>query len=119
MTKRIVSASSLATIVLIAIALVMISPNLKANAEQPPAATADVKIDNFAFGPQTLTVTIGTTVTWTNDDKIPHTIVSTDGLFKSKARDTDETFSYKFEKAGTYSYYCSVHPKMIGQVVVH
>lgn len=119
MTKRIVSAASIATIVMIAIALVMaVSPNVRANGEQP-AATADVKIDNFAFGPETLTVAAGTTVTWTNRDDIPHTVVSADGLFKSKARDTDETFSYKFEKAGTYRYFCSLHPKMTGQVVVH
>lgn len=118
MTKRIVSVLSLAAIVLIVMALVMVSPNFQANAEQPPATTADVKIDNFSFAPQALTVAVGTTVTWTNRDDIPHTVVSTDGLFKSKARDTDETFSYKFEKAGTYSYFCSLHPKMTGQVVV-
>jgi Icc protein len=85
---------------------------------QPPSASADVKIDNFVFGPQTITVPVGTTVTWTNKDDIPHTIVSTDGVFKSKVRDTDEKFSYTFDKAGTYSYYCSVHPKMTGKVVV-
>jgi plastocyanin len=91
MTIRIVSAASLSATVLIAAALLMAaSLNLQANAEQPPAATADVKIDNFAFGPQTLTVTVGTTVTWTNRDDIPHTVVSADGLFKSKAQDTDE-----------------------------
>ena len=119
MAKRIVSASSLAAAVLITIALVMaVSPKVQANAEQPVSAGADVKIDNFAFGPQTLTVTVGTTVTWTNRDDIPHTVVSTDGVFKSKVRDTDETFSYKFDKEGTYPYYCSLHPKMTGQVVV-
>jgi plastocyanin len=121
MTKRIVSAATVAAIVLIAVASAMVvSPNAaQANAEQPPAATADVKIDNFSFGPQTLKVAIGTTVTWTNRDDIPHTVVSTDGSFKSKVRDTDETFSYKFEKAGTYPYFCSLHPKMTGQIVVH
>lgn len=119
MTKRIVSAASLAAIVLIASASVMpVSQTVHAYAE-PPAASADVKIDNFAFGPQTLTVDVGTTVTWTNRDDIPHTVVSTDGLFKSKVRDTDETFSYKFEKSGTFTYFCSLHPKMTGQVVVH
>ena len=120
MTKGIVSASIQATVVLMAIILVMAaSPKVRANAEQAAAAgSAAVKIDNFAFGPDTLTVAVGTTVTWTNRDDIPHTVVSTDGVFKSKVRDTDETFSYKFEKAGTYSYYCSVHPKMIGKVVV-
>lgn len=93
------------------------SRNVKA-ADQPSDANANVKIDNFVFGPQTITVPAGTTVTWTNKDDIPHTVVSTDGVFKSKVRDTDEQFSYKFEKTGTYSYYCSVHPKMTGKVVV-
>ena len=93
------------------------SSNVKAS-DQPPAATAAVNIDNFVFGPQTITVPVGTTVTWTNKDDIPHTAVSTDGVFKSKVMDTDEQFSFKFTKAGTYSYFCSVHPKMMGQVVV-
>lgn len=86
--------------------------------DQPPAATAEVKIDNFSFGPETLTVPVGATVTWTNKDDIPHTVVSTDGVFKSKVQDTDEKFSYTFTKAGTYPYFCSVHPKMTGKVVV-
>lgn len=82
------------------------------------AATAAVKIDNFSFGPRTLKVAAGTTVKWTNKDDIPHTVVSTDGIFRSPALDTDEAFSYKFEKAGTYEYFCSLHPKMTGTVVV-
>jgi 3',5'-cyclic-AMP phosphodiesterase len=86
--------------------------------DQPSAANAEVKIDNFSFGPDTLTVPAGTTVTWTNRDDIPHTVVSTEGVFKSKVRDTDEKFSYTFAKAGTYPYYCSVHPKMTGKIVV-
>ena len=93
------------------------SPSVKAN-DLPSAANATVKIDNFVFGPQTITVPVGTTVTWTNSDDSPHTAVSTDGVFKSKVMDTDEKFSYTFSKAGTYSYFCSVHPKMTGQVVV-
>jgi|ERR1700675_1973890 len=93
------------------------SPSVKAN-DQPSTANVAVKIDNFIFGPQAITVPVGTTVTWTNSDDIPHTAVSTDGVFKSKVMDTDEKFSYTFAKAGTYSYYCSVHPKMTGQVVV-
>jgi plastocyanin len=93
------------------------SPRVEAN-DQPSAAAADVKIDNFSFAPQTVTVAVGTTVTWTNRDDIPHTVVSTDGVFKSKVRDTDEKFSYTFTKAGTYPYFCSVHPKMTGKVVV-
>ena len=89
-----------------------------AAAQEKAAATAEVKIDNFSFGPTAMTVPVGTTVTWTNRDDIPHTVVSTDGVFKSKALDTDDKFSFQFTKAGTYPYFCSIHPKMTGQVVV-
>ena len=82
------------------------------------AAAVEVKIDNFSFSPATLTVTPGTTVTWTNRDDIPHTVVSDDKIFKSKVLDTDEKFSYTFDKPGSYPYFCSVHPKMTGKVVV-
>ena len=87
------------------------------SAQQKPE-TMEVKIDNFSFGPETLTVPVGTTVTWTNRDDIPHTVVSTDGVFKSKALDTDERFSFTFSKTGNYPYFCSIHPKMTGKVVV-
>jgi plastocyanin len=93
------------------------SASVKAN-DQPSAANAAVKIDNFVFGPQTITVPAGTTVTWTNSDDIPHTSVSSEGVFKSQVMDTNEKFSYTFTKAGTYPYYCSIHPKMTGEVVV-
>jgi plastocyanin len=86
-------------------------------AQQKPE-TVEVKIDNFSFGPTTLTVPVGATVTWTNRDDIPHTVVSTDGVFKSKVLDTDEKFTYTFSKAGTYPYFCSIHPKMTGKVIV-
>jgi plastocyanin len=93
------------------------SSNVRANTQQ--AATAgEVKIDNFSFGPGTLTVPVGTTVTWTNRDDIPHTAVSTEGVFKSKVMDTDEKFSFTFSKPGNYPYFCSIHPKMTGKVVV-
>ena len=82
------------------------------------SAPVEVKIDNFSFGPTELTVPVGTTVTWTNRDDIPHTVVSTDKVFKSKVLDTDEKFSFTFSKAGTYPYFCSIHPKMTGKVVV-
>jgi plastocyanin len=87
---------------------------------QEKTSTMEVKIDNFSFGPVTLTVPIGATVTWTNRDDIPHTVVSTDDpkAFKSKVLDTDEKFSFTFSKAGTYPYFCSVHPKMTGKVIV-
>ncbi len=92
--------------------------NVRANQQEKPAAMAEVKIDNFSFGPQALTIAAGTTVTWTNRDDIPHTVVSNDGAFKSKVLDTDERFSYTFTKAGTYPYFCSIHPKMTAKVVV-
>jgi plastocyanin len=122
MTKK-HSYAALATPLLIALTLLFAaSPNVRANGvgatDQPPATAAEVKIDNFSFGPQSLTVPVGTTVTWTNRDDIPHTVVSIDGVFKSKVRDTDEKFSYTFAAAGTYSYFCSLHPKMTGKIVV-
>ena len=93
------------------------SRSFTANAQQKAAPT-EVKIDNFSFGPGDLTVPVGATVTWTNRDDIPHTVVSTDKVFKSKVLDTDEKFSFTFSKAGTYPYFCSVHPKMTGKVIV-
>src|SRR5215469_898225 len=91
--------------------------DFSASAQLKPETT-EVKIDNFSFGPGTLTVPVGTTVTWTNRDDIPHTVVSTEGAFKSKVLDTDEKFSFTFSKAGSYPYFCSIHPKMTGRVVV-
>jgi plastocyanin len=90
-----------------------------ANAQEK-MSTMEVKIDNFSFGPVTLTVPVGTTVTWINHDDIPHTVVSTDDskTFKSKVLDTDQRFSFTFSRAGTYPYFCSVHPKMTGKVIV-
>ena len=87
---------------------------------QQKLETTEVKIDNFTFGPAALTVPVGTTVTWTNKDDIPHTVVSTDDskTLKSKVLDTDEKFSFTFSKAGTYPYFCSIHPKMTGKVIV-
>src|SRR5579883_1530202 len=89
-----------------------------AGTAQMKAAPAEVKIDNFAFGPQALTVAVGATVRWTNRDDIPHSVVSAEGAFKSKALDTDETYSFTFAKAGTYAYFCGLHPKMTGKIVV-
>jgi plastocyanin len=91
---------------------------LGASPQDKPASSAEVKIDNFSFGPAALTVSVGTKVTWTNRDDIPHTVVSNDKVFKSAVLDTDEKFSYTFTKAGTYPYFCSIHPKMTGKVVV-
>ncbi len=77
----------------------------------------EVVIDNFSFGPAELTVPKGTKVTWVNRDDVPHTVVSTEGKFKSQALDTDEKFSFVFNDAGTYEYYCSLHPKMTAKVI--
>ena len=85
---------------------------------RPEPGTMEVKIDNFTFGPPELTVNAGTTITWTNRDDIPHTVVSTDKVFKSKVLDTDERFSFTFTTPGTVTYFCSIHPKMTGKVVV-
>jgi plastocyanin len=117
MTRKNAWIAVLATPAVIATLLLFVgSPIVRASNQT--AANAAVKIDNFVFGPQTLTVPVGTTVTWTNSDDIPHTSVSTDGVFKSKVLDTDDKFSFTFTKAGTYPYYCTIHPKMTGTVVV-
>ena len=86
--------------------------------QEAKAAPVEVKIDNFSFSPATITVPAGTTVRWTNRDDIPHTVVSDKEIFKSKTLDTDDQFSYSFTKPGTYDYFCSIHPKMTGKVVV-
>jgi plastocyanin len=83
-----------------------------------PVGGRDISIDNFSFSPALATVPIGATVTWTNRDDIPHTVVSTEQTFKSKPLDTDDTFSYRFDRAGAYPYFCSIHPKMTGQIEV-
>lgn len=81
-------------------------------------AAAEVKIDNFTMSPKTITVAPGTTVRWTNADDIPHTIVSDDHAFKSKVLDTGDQFAYTFATAGSYNYFCSIHPHMTGTIVV-
>jgi plastocyanin len=118
MIRRRVFVGSVGVLAVVAAGLFAGAPNFSARAQQPAAATTEVKIDNFSFGPGTLTVPVGTTVTWTNRDDIPHTVVSTEGVFKSKVMDTDEKFSFTFSKAGSYGYFCSIHPKMTGKVVV-
>lgn len=84
----------------------------------PPSTSHEVLIDNFTFHPGTVTVSVGTTVTWTNHDDVPHTVVDTEQKFKSSALDTDKQFSHTFAAAGTYKYYCSIHPRMTAEVIV-
>jgi len=76
-----------------------------------------VHIDNFVFEPAQLTVKAGQTVTWTNRDDIPHTVVCA-GKFRSKTMDTDGTYSFTFTSAGEYKYFCSLHPHMTGVIKV-
>ena len=81
---------------------------------------AAVTIEDFAFGPATLTVPRGTTVRWTNKDDEPHTVASADDpkLFKSSALDTGDSFAFTFDRAGRFKYFCTIHPHMQGTVVV-
>jgi plastocyanin len=83
-----------------------------------PSSALQVQIDNFSFTPQDIKVKAGTPITWTNRDDIPHTVVSTDQVFKSKALDTDDKFTTTLTKSGTYTYFCSIHPKMTGKIIV-
>jgi plastocyanin len=92
--------------------------NMQQESDKSAMASNEVTIDNFSFTPQTLTIPAGATVKWTNKDDVPHTVVETNRKFKSKALDTDETFSFTFTDPGTYEYFCSVHPKMVAKVIV-
>jgi plastocyanin len=85
------------------------------HADEAPHA---VTIENFTFNPQRLTVTAGSTVTWTNKDDIPHAIASSKALFRSGAFDTDGNYSFTFTTPGTYQYFCYLHPHMTGTIVV-
>jgi plastocyanin len=93
-------------------------PSMGETATAAVANAAAVQIDNFNFTPPTLVVAPGTTVTWTNADDSPHTVREKDGKFKSAALDTDDTFSQTFTAPGEYEYFCSIHPRMVGKVVV-
>ena len=107
-----------------AVALALSVPAYADDAQAPQVAAAvapaSVTIDNFAFAPATLTVAPGTKITWDNKDEEPHTVMSGDGgaTFKSPALDTDDKFSFTFDKPGTYKYFCSIHPHMVGTIVV-
>ena len=87
-------------------------------AEPAFAKDADVSIDNFTFSPEQITVEAGTKVTWVNHDDIPHVVASTTKAFRSPALDTDNQFSHTFSEPGTYKYFCALHPKMVGTIVV-
>jgi plastocyanin len=80
--------------------------------------TNSITIDNFTFTPPEITVAVGTTVKWVNHDDIPHSVVNKDKVFRSKALDTDDSFSYTFASAGTFEYFCGLHPHMTGKIIV-
>jgi amicyanin len=82
------------------------------------AADMEVRIDNFSFSPERITVKAGTTVTWINEDDIPHAVASSAKLFKSKVLDTEDKYSFTFTAPGSYQYFCSLHPHMTGTIVV-
>jgi len=96
----------------------MIHGSQIARAAEEKNAAASITIDNFSFTPKEVTVAVGTTITWVNHDDVPHTVVSPDKKFRSKALDTDDQFSFTFTDAGTYNYFCSVHPIMTGKIIV-
>jgi len=91
---------------------------LSITAPAAPVRGNQVTIDGFAFEPASLTVTAGTTVTWTNRDEEPHTVAASDGSFHSPGMGTGGTFTHTFSGAGTFDYVCSIHPMMHGTVVV-
>jgi plastocyanin len=103
---------------LIACAMPGVLRAAEAHAITVNAEASVVKIDNFTFSPATLTIAPGTSVTWTNDDDIPHTVVAKDKSFRSKPMDTGNQFSYTFATPGEYDYFCSLHPHMVGKIVV-
>ncbi|MBV8927680.1 MAG: cupredoxin family copper-binding protein [Mycobacteriaceae bacterium] len=95
------------------------TPSAPTGSQSPaPQSGTAVSINNFKFDPATLTVPVGATVTWTNQDEEPHTVVAKDGSFHSPGMDTHGTYSFTFTNAGTYDYVCSIHPFMTGTVVV-
>jgi plastocyanin len=112
--RHIIARTPVLALAIVAMALV----GFGSAADEPAAKTVEIKIDNFAFVPEVLTISTGTTVTWLNADDVPHVVRTEDKTIKSPPLDTDDTFSYTFEKKGTFPYFCSLHPKMIGKVVV-
>ena len=118
MTRGLTGSNPLATVTAVLMLLIAGPVGALTGAQQAKSYGFEVKIDNFSFSPAQITVPVGTTVTWTNGDDIPHTVVNDEKVFKSKVLDTDEKFSFTFERPGTYPYFCSLHPKMTGKVVV-
>lgn len=109
------AARSGAALAQVPVATAATSPLVAARADAAPPI---VIAKDFMFAPGTITIKAGSTVTWKNTDDEPHTVVSDAGLFRSGALDTNESFSFRFDKPGTYHYACSIHPRMVGTIVV-
>ena len=116
MRRRVVGIGVFLQIFVIA-GCIALSARPAASADEKPAPVS-IAIDNFSFTPNEVTISRGTAVTWVNHDDVPHTVVSKDQKFRSKALDTNDQFSFTFADAGTYVYFCSVHPVMTGKVIV-
>jgi plastocyanin len=110
--------SLILTVVSVLALMIVVGGQPRAAGAQEKSAPNEVKIENFVFAPVELTVSAGTSVTWINRDDVPHTIVSVNGKFRSNALDTDDKYSHTFANPGTYEYFCSVHPKMTGKIIV-
>lgn len=111
------------TAALVVLVLPASLPAAQAKAPTPPVMVAkvagpQVRVENFSFNPPTVTVPVGTTVTWTNNDGTLHTVTSATKVFSSAGLDEGGTFSYTFPSPGTYSYYCKLHPHMTGSIIV-
>lgn len=118
MKRSIIGTTVILAGITIAIALVSLHGHGSRVQAAEEMAGTQVTIDNFSFTPPTITVPVGSTVTWVNKDDVPHTVVENNHKFKSKALDTDESFTQTFTEPGTYDYFCSVHPKMVAKVIV-
>lgn len=116
--SRLIFSALLATVANAALHTATAGEMPSAGAAAAPVANT-ISISNFSFQPAVLTVTAGTKVTWTNRDTTPHTVTSADKRFASSAGlDTDDQYSFKFDKPGSYVYFCSLHPMMVGKIIV-
>ena len=120
---RHVNTGTLAFVMFVAFALLSSTRGKESEIKELASAGAtktEILIDNFSFSPKTFTVPAGATVTWTNHDNTAHTVISADNQFKkSPALKTGQRFSNTFATAGTYSYFCSIHPRMTGKIIVN
>ena len=118
MTNTVSRFRTLAIATFLVTLIAVLGTNAQAGQDPKPPQAVAIDIDNFKFGVASLEVAVGTTVTWTNRDDVPHTVTSSTKVFKSPPLDTGETFTYTFKQAGTFEYYCALHPHMTGKVVV-